>query len=126
MARIKLVLNERRLALVAVAGPLSRNKQPVPMWMDPGGTHKAIRRLSRLPTVGPSGEEIEIPEAIYNQSENKPRQSPAGSDKHAVVDEGEVAKEEVESRDEGWGGGEEADKFVKTTHVVDGSIKQTQ
>ena len=50
MARIKLVLNERRLGLIAAAGPkMAPPPVPVPQWYDPAGTNAAIRGIARLP-----------------------------------------------------------------------------
>ena len=45
--------------------------------------------------------------------------------KESVVDDGEVAKEEVESRDEGWGGGQEARDFVEETDVDGGTVRKS-
>ena len=76
MARVKYVLNERRLGMMAVAQPVS----------------ESMSALAR---------EIE-------------------SD--GVVADEEVGKEEVESRDEGFGGGQEAKEFVDDIKVENGHV----
>ncbi len=43
-----------------------------------------------------------------------------------MVEDAEVAKEEVESRDEGWGGGEEAKEFVERTDVEGGVVRRKE
>jgi hypothetical protein len=78
MARVKYVLNERRLGMMAVAQPVS----------------ESMSALAR---------EIE-------------------SD--GVVADEEVGKEEVESRDEGFGGGQEAKEFVDDIKVENGHVEK--
>lgn len=78
MARVKYVLNERRLGMMAVAQPVTNS----------------ISALAR---------EIE-------------------SD--GVVADEEVGKEEVESRDEGFGGGQEAKEFVDDIKVENGHVEK--
>lgn len=84
MARVKYVLNERRLGIMAVAEP-------------------------DIEAVLADEMAAELAEA-------------EGDD--AVVHDGEVAKEEVESRDEGFGGGEEAKQFVEEVKVDNGHVQK--
>jgi large subunit ribosomal protein L47 len=42
----------------------------------------------------------------------------------AVVPEEQVAQEEIESRDEGFGGGQEAKEFVEQVKVEDGHVEK--
>jgi large subunit ribosomal protein L47 len=41
-----------------------------------------------------------------------------------TVEDGEVAKQEVEARDEGFGGGQEAKDFVDEIKVEDGHVEK--
>ncbi|KAK4685932.1 large subunit ribosomal protein L47, partial [Tremellales sp. Uapishka_1] len=99
MARIKYVLNERRLGLVAATTPHLTSAQPfVPFSgemssSDPFAAVDAVRG------------NVVVPDIYAVESEA------------AVADE-EVAKEEVESRDEGFGGGKEAEQFVDDVTVT--------
>ncbi|WWC64567.1 mitochondrial 54S ribosomal protein uL29m [Kwoniella dejecticola CBS 10117] len=120
MARIKYVLNERRLGLIAAAGP-KFNVDPIHVpWSasgstDPAGATTAIRGESPVPLH-------------ILQSKSHTRKA-AGSDspgaesgsftEEPIVESEEVAKEEVESRDEGFGGGKEAETFDEQVKVTE-------
>lgn len=114
MARIKYVLNERRLGLIAAANPLiDRQTAKIPFSSsklnDPISAVEALKGLTVLPED--SGEEVEMLDA---------------DEEAAVVPAGEVAKQEVEGRDEGFGGGKEAEKFVDDVVVKDGHVVKKQ
>jgi large subunit ribosomal protein L47 len=126
MARIKYVLNERRLALVAAA----ESSRPT--------SHPAIRVHARSPlgTADPLSltgfEEIEYTaeekalladevngdeEGLsggFGDGERQKMDLNVGKEGKAVAEKAEVSQAEVESRDEGFGGGSEAKEFVKT------------
>ncbi|WWC91707.1 uncharacterized protein L201_006653 [Kwoniella dendrophila CBS 6074] len=111
MARIKYVLNERRLGLIAAAGPRF-NVEPIHVpWSassstDPAGATLAIRG------------ELPIPlHILQSKSSNQKQLSP--SEESFIEDEEEVAKEEIESRDEGFGGGKEAEQFDEQIKIND-------
>ncbi|OCF61297.1 hypothetical protein L486_00944 [Kwoniella mangroviensis CBS 10435] len=109
MARIKYVLNERRLGLIAAAGPRF-NVDPIHVpWSaspttDPAGATLAIRGESPIPR-----------HILQSKSRSKDQASPASEE--SFVEDEEVAKEEVESRDEGFGGAEEAKQFDEQIKV---------
>ncbi|OCF38105.1 hypothetical protein I317_01526 [Kwoniella heveanensis CBS 569] len=120
MARIKYVLNERRLGLIAAAGPqLVRQVEPtfVP-WSasattDPAGATAAIRG------------EIEAPLRVLRGKVRKGRAAAAGAADESFIEDEVVNEEEVESRDEGFGGGKEAEEFVKEVEVKeDGKVEK--
>ncbi|WRT70215.1 uncharacterized protein IL334_007210 [Kwoniella shivajii] len=114
MARIKYVLNERRLGLIAAAGPRF-NVEPVHVpWSaspttDPAGATAAIRG------------ESEIPYHVLQSRSLKTAQSSSEADpsEESFVEEEEVSKEEVESRDEGFGGGKEAEEFDNDIKITE-------
>jgi large subunit ribosomal protein L47 len=81
MARVKYVLNERRLGMMAVAQPVSES-------------------MSNL-----------VKEIAAGENES-------------VVEDEEVAREEVEARDEGFGGGQEAKDFVDEVKVENGHVEK--
>jgi large subunit ribosomal protein L47 len=83
MARVKYVLNERRLGMMAIAQP-----------------------------------EVEstLADQIMAEIESQ-------GDESVARDE-EVGKEEVEARDEGFGGGQEAKDFVNEVEVKDGHVEK--
>lgn len=87
MARIKYVLNERRLGIMAVAEPDIE-------------AELAQEMAAELAKDG----EAELVE------------------EDAVVQDGQVGKEEVEARDEGFGGGQEAKQFVDEVKVEQGHV----
>lgn len=150
MARIKYVLNERRLALIAASAPFSASTTPTPLGavatghvpfsatgaVDPALGLQAVRGEAALPAwvyenmqeealkLTPEEEgmieegeegaaEVETQEQRQEAEETKP-----------VVEGNTVAKQEVESRDEGWGGGEEAREFVRDVQVKDGHVQK--
>ena len=125
MARIKFVLNERRLGLIAVVGPtMNQPEVPVPTWMDPSGTHLAMRGVVPLPVYTKSTRKgRRMAQAAHGGNPRSETGKPEGQagDLNPVVATEEVAKEEVESRDEGWGGGKEAERFVAETKVDGGN-----
>lgn len=86
MARIKYVLNERRLGIMAVAEP------DIEAQLD---------------------EEMAAELAEDGEMEDE-----------AFVQDSEVAREEVEARDEGFGGGKEAKEFVDDVKVEDGHVQK--
>lgn len=110
MARIKYVLNERRLGLLAATTPLSSQKTSIPFSAsassDPFAGLDALRGTAT------------VPEWIHAE----PIGGDSGPTQEAVIPDGEVAKEEVESRDEGFGGGEEAKEFNDEVKVEDGHV----
>lgn len=110
MARIKYVLNERRLGLIAAANPLLERPVPkIPFSSstrdDPMAAVEALKGLS----VGEADASLEALDADETES---------------VVGEGEVAKQEVESRDEGFGGGKEAEEFVRDVKVDERHVEK--
>jgi large subunit ribosomal protein L47 len=113
MARIKYVLNERRLGLIAAANPLITQKAP----MVPFSSSKLNDPMSAI-------------EALRGLSISKSSAAPApkevlrADEEAAVVTSGEVAKQEVEGRDEGFGGGKEAETFVDDVVVRDGHVEK--
>jgi large subunit ribosomal protein L47 len=88
MARIKYVLNERRLGIMAVAEPDVE-------------AQLAAEMAAELAEEG----EMEMED-------------------DAIVSDSEVAKEEVEARDEGFGGGREAKEFVDDIKVEQGHVQK--
>lgn len=114
MARIKYVLNERRLALIAAAESARPASSP----------RVKVHGSSPLGTADPlSLSGFETGATRVQWSRGTPQaESPANvatqADEQAdvvppVVEGESVAKQEVESRDEGFGGGDEAKEFVK-------------
>jgi large subunit ribosomal protein L47 len=83
MARVKYVLNERRLGMMAIAQP-----------------------------------EVESTLADQIMAEIE------GEGDESVARDEEVGKEEVEARDEGFGGGQEAKDFVNEVEVKDGHVEK--
>ncbi|WWD19639.1 hypothetical protein CI109_104101 [Kwoniella shandongensis] len=121
MARIKYVLNERRLGLIAAAGPhLNTEPTHIP-WSasptsDPAGATAAIRG------------ETDVPLHVLEPSSSSPssvrEQDPKGD---SFVEDEAVSEEEVESRDEGFGGGKEAEEFVNDIEVTkDGKVEKKE
>ncbi|KAL0245661.1 hypothetical protein I308_104795 [Cryptococcus tetragattii IND107] len=116
MARIKYVLNERRLGLIAAAGPHLPIDAPHIPWSsspttDPAGATAAIRgerpdskRIAEFEGAGFGGS---------MQAES-------------FIEDEDVAEEEVEARDEGFGGGKEAEKFVDEVEVKDGKVEKKE
>ena len=114
MARIKAVLQERRLGLLAAVAPHTERRSPMPGWVDPMRTQDAqwgktqvrdvtVPRLLRL---------IKAEKRSKGRLRRKARAEDAG-------------QAEVESKDEGFGGGEEAQRFVNKTDVdQDGHVRQ--
>lgn len=116
MARIKYVLNERRLGLIAAAGPHLPIDAPHIPWSsspttDPAGATAAIRgerpgskRIAEFEGAGFGGS---------RQAES-------------FIEDEDVAEEEVEARDEGFGGGKEAENFVDEVEVKDGKVEKKE
>lgn len=109
MARIKYVLNERRLALIAAAAPSSSS----PLL----GTLPPFSSVTNRPDPLTGAEALATPEAEVRTDILRME---IQDEKPAVVEEGAdgapedgVAQEEVEARDEGFGGGAEAERFVE-------------
>lgn len=114
MARIKYVLNERRLALIAAAEstrpanlPRSKIHGSSPIGTaDPlslSGFESAAKRVQWTRGAVNTQQEDEVSTQADEAADNVP----------PVIEGESVAKQEVESRDEGFGGGEEAKEFVK-------------
>lgn len=89
MARIKYVLNERRLGIMAVAEP-----------------------------------DVEAELAADMAAELQ--EDGEGVEEDAVVQDGQVGREEVEARDEGFGGGQEAKEFVEDVKVDGGHVQKKE
>ncbi|KAK8853223.1 hypothetical protein IAR55_003925 [Kwoniella newhampshirensis] len=118
MARIKYVLNERRLGLIAAAGPhLNIEPTHIP-WSasptsDPAGATAAIRGETELPL-----------DVLRSATPSTREQDPKGD---PFVEDEAVSEEEVESRDEGFGGGKEAEEFVNDVEVrEDGKVERKE
>ncbi|KAI9634090.1 mitochondrial 39-S ribosomal protein L47 (MRP-L47)-domain-containing protein [Dioszegia hungarica] len=123
MARIKYVLNERRLGLLAAASPYQSTAPNVPFSAstssDPFAGIDALRNTAEIPTWIQTGPTIAESEAEIAEGETGELEAEAG-EHETVVSDAEVGKEEVESRDEGFGGGEEAKEFVRDVQVGEG------
>lgn len=127
MARIKYVLNERRLGLIAATNPLIERPKPKLPWSalptnDPAAGVEALRGEVPAPThvlrtqtarAAPVDPELEAEEGEADRTE-------------PVVPPQEVAKQEVEARDEGFGGGKEAKEFVQEIEVKDGHVQRKE
>lgn len=87
MARIKYVLNERRLGIMAVAEPDIEAELAAEMA------------------------------AELQEDDVKDAETPVAQDQ-------EIGIEEVEARDEGFGGGEEAKQFVEDVKVEGGHVQK--
>jgi large subunit ribosomal protein L47 len=118
MARIKLVLNERRLGLIAAVAPTLEERDPMPLWSDPSGSQKALWAQTTFT-------DVRVPKAHRHLLETAPTpdsleqtQSQEGEEQ-PIVDESELSETEVEGRDEGFGGGKEAEQFVDDVEVGD-------
>jgi len=112
MARIKYVLNERRLGLIAAANPLIERRSPsIPFSSskrdDPIAAVEALSGLTFASSDADAGKEVLD-----------------ADEEAAVVTPGEAAKQEIEGRDEGFGGGQEAEEFVNDVVVKDGHVVQ--
>jgi len=109
MARIKYVLNERRLALIATAESLRPVAQKV----------HGSSPLGRADPMSLTGWEKErgfkfepvLPGSQLGDGERQKRD--IEHQEEAIVEGESVAKEEIEGRDEGFGSGKEAEEFVK-------------
>jgi len=115
MARIKYVLNERRLGLIATAAPTLPPRSKMPIWSDPTGSQNAMWDEVDFP-------DVRIPKRhrhILDQSRSlEQKQSQEGEEQPIVGDE-EISESEVEGRDEGFGGGKEAEEFVDDIEIGD-------
>ena len=79
---------------------------------------------SALPKYYTAQEVYEMLRPQYLAEDGEFEEQDPGEER-AVVDEDEVSEEEVESRDEGFGGGREAEDFVEHTDVgEDGKVRQ--
>lgn len=137
MARIKYVLNERRLALLAATSPLASFTSPLAGHVpysatgvtDPAIPLSALRGKSALPAWVYDRAELTLSpeeEGMLEDGEGDGEDATEAeqvADQTAPVVEGEtVGKQEVESRDEGFGGGKEAKEFVEEVQVRDGHV----
>jgi large subunit ribosomal protein L47 len=114
MARIKYVLNERRLGLIAATAPGLQERAALPTWTDPKGMQKAL--WNQTPVV-----DIRVPKAyrhlmVEGGVTHEQSQSQDGEEEPVVSDE-EISESEVEGRDEGFGGGKEAEEFVDDVEI---------
>lgn len=113
MARIKYVLNERRLGLIAAATPqLQRPAAHIP-W-------SAMASSDPFAAVAAARGDVPLPIGVLA---DETTEGQTGTEE-AVVPEEQVAQEEVESRDEGFGGGQEAKEFVEQVKVDDGHVEK--
>lgn len=125
MARIKHVLQERRLGLIASLGPRINDPDAaeLPMWADPTESRSAIAYEHDQLQEWAAGNRSGMRYKDVRRSGLFDRHAAAAEE--ATVEDEEVAKEEVESRDEGFGGGREAEEFVQETEVDDdGRVKK--
>ena len=137
MARIKYILNERRLALDAALGP-SHDPSTLPTHIPWSGSPSTSDPFAALdakrgeappeffsldhhhsaPQASMYEDDELVSDAELMEAEEPDVEVDTEQEKQTYADEpvveGEtVAKEEIESRDEGWGGGEQAKKFAK-------------
>lgn len=142
MARIKYVLNERRLALIASANAssngITNQAQPQPSFpfsssgaSDPALQLEALRGESALPAWVYAKGADKLAEGLEEEGLFEDEDADADAEQRAVADEEapvvaeeQVGKEEVESRDEGFGGGQEAKEFVRDVEVKDGHVQK--
>lgn len=112
MARIKYVLNERRLALLAAAE--STRPTDSPKVKVPGKSPLGAADPLSLSGFEKSEDRVQWyrghGEALGDGERQKEDQL---EEKPVAVPEEDVSKEEVEARDEGFGSGKEAKEFVK-------------
>ena len=114
MARIKYVLNERRLALIATAESLRPTAQKV------HGT-SPLGMADPMSLTGWEQERgIRFDRGVIDESttasglgDGERQKRDMEEEKEPVVEGESVAKEEIEGRDEGFGSGKEAEEFVK-------------
>lgn len=123
MARIKYVLNERRLAFIAKHNPTLKDfDKPLAPWADPTGEQDALRNLSTWTDI--KGANVKSPTLSSSQPSSSSFDREESHDDGAVEDEA-VSKEEVESKDEGFGGGAEAEAFDKDVKIdEDGKVSK--
>lgn len=123
MARIKYVLNERRLGLLAAASPLNPNIPHIPFSAspssDPFAGTEALSGSAPIPTWITDGPVMDLSAQELGAEEDLEADEVEGT-----VKDKEVAKQEVESRDEGFGGGKEAKDFVDEVEVKDGHVQK--
>ena len=127
MARIKFVLQERRLGLMAAAAPVIHKDRPrAPAWVDPMNTQGALSGTTNFTDVRIPRLLRRSPEAAATESGDVHANAATRSKAKSSVVKGEsVANEEVESRDEGFGGGKEAEAFDKDVTVdEDGHVRK--
>jgi large subunit ribosomal protein L47 len=120
MARIKYVLNERRLALIATAeftrpsesrrkvhgkSPLGRSD---PMSLT--GWEKDVSVPISFDLSRPASKELDTGDGERQKLDTYEPADP-------VIDGDSVSKQEIEGRDEGFGSGKEAEEFVKNTNI---------
>lgn len=126
MARIKYVLNERRLALVAAAESARPTPHPAtkvharsplgsadPLSLTGFEEFKLTAEEEALLADEFNGDEEGL-SGGFGDGERQKMDLNVGKEGKAVAEENKVAQAEVESRDEGFGGGSEAKEFVKT------------
>lgn len=125
MARIKWVLQERRMGLIATLGPkIDEDNAPLrpASWSDPANQYDAIRGQAKY-------EDVRLPKALRristrDQAKMPQREQEQREDRDATVGDEEVSETEVESRDGGYAG-KEAEDFVKETEIdEDGRVRK--
>ena len=119
MARIKYVLNERRLALIATAESTRPNASATKVH----GT-SPLGRADPMSLTGwektssiPFSFDLDSSQAARDTGDGERQKLDVEEPVDPVVEGESVAKEEIEGRDEGFGSGEEAKEFVKNTKV---------
>lgn len=130
MARIKYVLNERRLGLIAATNPLIERPKPKLPWSalptnDPAAGVEALRGEVPAPTHILRTQSARAAPVDPEQVEEGDLEGEADRTE-PIVPTQEVAKQEVEARDEGFGGGEEAKEFVQEVEVKDGHVQKKE
>lgn len=123
MARIKYVLNERRLALIATAESTRPEVQKVhgtsplgradPMSLT-GWEGRPVRfeRVSAS-SVSAFADPVEGAGPAEHLGDGERQKRDLEQENDTAVEGESVAKEEIEGRDEGFGSGKEAEEFVK-------------
>lgn len=104
MARIKYILNERRLALIAAAAPNTPNAaHTLPPFSSITNRSDPLSAAEALATPD---------EAVRTDILRSVISETAKTEADELPEDG-VAQEEVESKDQGYGGGKEAEEFVQ-------------
>jgi large subunit ribosomal protein L47 len=132
MARIKYVLNERRLALIAAAestrpaesivkvhgtSPLGRaDPMSLTGWEQGSQIPYSTTTLSESLQIGEEADVAGLSGGL-GDGERQKMDLPESGETEDVVKGESVSQEEIEAKDEGFGGGKEAKDFVKNTQI---------